>query len=260
MSEELKYAPALEKLGLEPFEFKDLLTSKMKKLFKKPEDLPNTSIEQATKCFCIRANIINPEKIDKRRSIANRFRLCIPFKRFRLPHSEESPRYRQEKRSRRQGGTNPSKSDHNEYHLQQAELFQELQEQEKLHSLWDDNGYLLEDGNDERCSIVSMCNKLDSITREYIEEYLEELNNHGKRRRQDRKVANRNSEFLEKLFLPCITIIIGRMSVDWATANDIMSKDGYKQWKEHVWALMTFAALSVVIDALSICPFYFILT
>ncbi|XP_031569625.1 uncharacterized protein LOC116304104 isoform X2 [Actinia tenebrosa] len=230
----------------------------MEKLFNGiTKELPspvNTSKKKAKRCLCIRANTTNSKVLDQGNRVAIRLRILEQFK-GKLSDLMKSPSCIQEE-TRSQGDINPSKSDHNEYHLEQAELFRELQKQGKLDSdSFDDNGYLLEN-NGKKCSIVSMCNKLDSITQEYIKEYEKEQKDPAKRRGQDREVAMRNGESLVKLFLPCIRIIMGRTSVDWAIANNIMSVNGYKQWKEHLWALMTFAALSVVIDALSKLPKY----
>lgn len=240
----LNYPPSLKKLGLERDEFEKVLKSKMIKLFDDDEDSLeehkiNKSIECAKKCFGIRPKSGNPDESDQR-NFANK----VMKKEGNLKDEKKTPQKLKRESSGR-GNTQYTKAENRKYHRKQFHLFTALNEQGKLEDdSFDENGFLLKPDEDP-CSIVEMCNKLDAVTKEFIEELKENA------RIPETAIAEDKRNSIKKLFDLCKSVVSGRVCVDWAVENDIMKKREYQNWQEHVWAIMTFAALLVVIDALS---------
>lgn len=242
------------KKGLEPKEFSFLLKSKMEKLLVDTAHLVQNSmitksIDDVKKRCCIRENITGSGQLDGRRSPANagmHNEGLIPTDQLSSPSSIQ-------RQPRGQGAQNPSTAVRSGYHVDQCSLFLELQRQNKLDSNFDPSGYLSE-ANGQHCTTEGMCNILDGITRTYIEEFKDLPNSAASGYSQTS--IQRDRESIRNIFDFCISVVRGRIYQDWAVENDIMSEDGYKQWREHVWVLMSFAALLVMIDVLSKKPKY----
>lgn len=237
----LDFPPALKKKGLEPNEFKILLVSKMTKLLFDCEEQNlqtgrlERSIEIATQCCVIRENITNPGMVDGRRRSTEQMR------NEGIQNLPSSPSNVQ-RQPRSRGSTNPIGQVHGGYHKKQHELFLKLQKQDNLESSFDGQGYFILQENGVRCTIEGMCNILDGITRRaYIAGDLP---------------GSTTRDSLREICGLLKSIVLGRIYVDWAVENDIMSEGGHKRWKEHVWALMSFAAFLVITDVLSKFPKY----
>lgn len=243
----LHYPPALKKLGLERDELRKLLKSKMTRFFKCNDgDLPPSVekiIENVIKDVGLRPTLGDSDKLDQRMS-ANK-KLADGK---HLKNTKDSPQKHQKESGGSQGNMQYIKEEKEKYHKKQYNLFLALKDQEKLKDDFDEKGYLLNQ-NGECCSTVVMCNKVDAITKKYTEELLE-LDDKTTAPGREEEIRN-NIESLNQMLEICISIVSGRICVDMAVENDIMTKDGYKQWQEHVWVIMTFAALFVIMDALS---------
>ena len=132
-----------------------------------------------------------------------------------------------------------------EYHKKQQDLFELL----KIKFPWlfhgiqigtngDNIGYLLH-GYGAAFTASKFCDKVDEITKEYIQK----LN-------QSTAEIEREKESLERVVSLCSSVMMLRFANDMCTPNDLMEKKEYRQWKEHIWVLISFCALCVILEML----------
>ena len=132
-----------------------------------------------------------------------------------------------------------------EYHKKQQDLFKYL----KIKFPWlfrgivigaygHNIGYLLH-GYGPTFLAGTFCDKVDEITKEYIQKL-----------RQSTTEIEREKESLERVVSLCSSIITLRFANDMCTPNDLMEKKEYRQWKEHMWVLISFGALCVILEML----------
>ena len=207
MTDEIKYKFHFMKRGPEPSEFYDCLTSKMDGfIIDLSEPEWKRAISIVTKRVCIRQNITDPTKVDRRR-YANR----LYIHRGLLPDHNESPQKAAEDSSRR-GVRKFTKKIHDKYKAKQKTLL----------------AYF------DHCfgsrSTRGFCNYIDQHTLSIIKLPVDGL-------------TSANLEILMIMLDLCEYVVMGRLAVDWAQPNNLIIARGWNNWREHMCVLISFAAM-----------------
>ena len=253
---QLRYKFKFEKRGLHGNEFEDCLTSKVDQLLegielKRIKTLKGDAIKDVRREVCIRENKSNPH-LDRRcpRGINNAIRGGV------LRHNDDTPMAHQNHPAE-QGGRKLNKNLSDFYHDKQRQLFEDhLLTHEELRDLLPDikvdpdknrKGYILHhDGIKwNQLNGTDFCNVIDEISVFFLREL--------KKLSQENREAFRNQwgNTLEAVYKCCLDISVWRNAVDWCFDNDLMalsSRQGYKDWKDHLMVLISFSALMAVVD------------
>ncbi len=232
------------KKGLEPKEFEDCLNSKVNELFKDSntgiKTLMKKRVEDVRKEVCIRVNKTN-NKIDNRSPKAERNMRKNNLK-------AATPEQDRQGTSGTQGIQRSDRRNTKRYHDEQHLLFSrvlipkftDVFDQISLKEVNKLKGYFFWRGNDQKLTTEEFCYVIDQITTEYIKYFFQLKDNTVNR-------AELNRAELQDVYDSCLSILLGRVAVDWSTENDLMSAGGYDVWKKHVLVEMSYAALAVVV-------------
>ena len=245
-----------KKRGLQGKEFEDCLTSKVDKLLisinlNGIDRLKGDTIKAVRQEVCFRENLSNPH-LDRRslRAIINAIRLGV------LRHDDDTPMAHQNHPAG-QGGQKLNKKMSDIYHEKQRQLFDNhLLTHEELRDLLPDikvdpdvnrKGYILHhDGIKwNQLNGTDFCNVIDEISVFFFGEL--------KKLSPENREAFRNKwgNTLKAVYECCLDISVCRNAVDWCFDNDLMaisSRQGYKDWKDHLMVLISFSALMAVAD------------
>lgn len=221
--ENLVYNFNFDKLGLEPDEYEQCLTSKVDSLVKDQSE----EIKKLTE-----VSIINVEGEVRVRQIGGKkdSRMDKRFKATQLYIDEgylkdyNDTFWKHNNRSgRSQGNEKKAKKWSKEYHKNEDGLWE-------INLLKSTSRRVDSDG-----STVSFCNAIDRVTAHLIRNLSE---------------GNQlNSTEVKKVYELCGRIVRGRTAVDWAIENNLFV-DRMDKWKNHVLVIMSYAALMVVADML----------
>lgn len=237
------------KRGLTPNEFEDCLTSKVDQLFEgfnthRIKTLMTNSVKEVRKNVCIRENRRN-NHLDRRHSVAL-FNLVVNDL---LSNEAATPMLDKQNTGGIPGTRRSDRRIVASYHDKQHRLFSELlipKFGDVFHNIYvkeNNKGFFFWRDNDEKLTPEECCNVIDQITTEYIKYFFQLHRNavnpdHNNDQRQAELQAERND---------CMSILSGRVVVDWCTENNLMVQRDYKEWKSHVMVEMSFAALTVVL-------------
>lgn len=213
------------KLGLEPSEYRQYLTSKVDRLVQgQPTDikeLTKDSIGKVLKEVCVRQ--INSEKdsrMDKRYKITQKY-ITDGYLR-----NIDDTFWKNNKDSGGQQGTVKHETTWvAKYHDNQETLWTVPCLKSRFRAV--DIEKILE----RKMSTVEFCDAIDKVTADIISSNPSTL----------------VKTHLERVFHLCGLIVQGRTAIDWAVENDFLRK-GFDVWKNHVLVVISFAALMVVAD------------
>lgn len=213
------------KLGLEPYEYKQYLTSKVKRLVQgRPNNiinLTNDSIGKVLKEVCVRQ--INSEKASR---MDRRFKITQKYISEGYLRSIDDTFWKNNEDSRGQQGTVEKKPTWvANYHDNQKTLWTVPCAKSRIRAV--DIEKMLK----MKMSTVEFCDAIDKVTADIISSDLSTL----------------DKTQLEEVFKLCGFIVRGRTAVDWAVENDFLRK-GFDVWKNHVLVVISFAALMVIAD------------
>lgn len=223
--ERLAYDFKFCKLGLEPNEYKQYLTSKVKRLVQGQRNiiinLTNDSIGKVLKEVCVRQ--INSEKdsrMDRRYSITQKYK-----DEGYLRDINDTFWKNNEDSGGQQGTVKKKKTWIANYHDKQKTLWTVPCVKSRFRAV--DIEKMLK----IKVSTVEFCNLIDKVTTDIISSNPSTL----------------DKTQLEEVFKLCGFIVRGRTAVDWAVENDFLCK-GFDVWKNHVLVVISFAALMVAAD------------
>lgn len=222
------------KRGLSHEEFEEALTSKVDELLKNVQ--PELKRDKGTCIAKVKEAALQEIKGNQRQGSLFDFY----FNTTRGRHMANSSGIRGTRRTGR-GYRNNIK----EYHKRQQDLFELL----KIKFPWlfhgiqigtngDNIGYLLH-GYGATFTASKFCDKVDEITKEYIQKLS-----------QTPSEIEWEKESLERVVSLCSSIMMLRFANDMCKPNDLMEKKEYMQWKEHLWVLISFGALCVILEML----------
>lgn len=226
--ERLAFEFKFEKLGLEPNEYKQCLTSKVDSLVQnqsiKIKNLTKRSIPKVLKEVCVRqiTSEENP-RMDQRYKITKKY-----IKEGYLRNVNDTFwKYNNETKGKR--GVKKKKDEWVEkYHDDQKKLLTATCLASRFDAR-DVQRILKREMSTEAC-----CNAIDKVTATLIRSDLSKL---------DKKEV-------EKVFELCGFNVRGRTAVDWAVENNLFHKN-YFVWRNHILMVMSLAALMVVADMTS---------
>lgn len=230
----IKYKFHFMKRGPEPNEFCDSLASKMDSLIetiglseaeqKSVDKTKKRAISMVKQRVCIRQNISDPTRVDRRRS-ANQ----LHADRGVLRNPNESPQKAAKDSSGRRGIVKFTKTTHTNYKAKQETLLAYL---ERFSDNTETEGY------DPHSNTEVFSNYIDHHTLSIIRLLL--VNG----------VKNLTSAKLEQLRIMldlCEHVVMGRVVIDWAQPNNFMTQSGWDNWRNHMYVLISFAAMLTVL-------------
>ena len=219
--EELRYKFRFDKLGLDPDEYEQCLTSKVDTLvLDQPEEIKNftkKSIKNVQKEVCVRQiEGKKDSRMDRRYNVNQKY-----IDEGYLEDSDDTFW----KNNARSGGS-------------QGNDRKTVQWNRKHH----ENETILRGTNllgpifravDDDASTVRFCNAIDEVTAHLIGNLSQGV--------------QLNIIEVEEVYELCGRIVRGRTAVDWAIENNLFI-DRMDKWKNHVLVIMSYAALMVVVD------------
>lgn len=218
---------SFQKRGPEPNEFCNILTSKMNGFItnsatdlseserKRVNATKTRAISVVKKRVCIRQNITDPTRVDGRRS-ANEYYVDRGI----LYDDYESPQESAERTSGRSGVTKFTKLTRSMYKAKEKAIRAYL-------DLFFEDSLIY----DPHSSAEEYCNYIDHYTLKII--HLA-LNN---------RLTLANIEILSMMIDLCEYIVMGRIVLDWAEPNDLMTQRGLDNWRKHTCVQISFAAM-----------------
>lgn len=244
-----KFEITLLKRGLEPNESESILLSKLSNIFEhqnvdlsENDDILET-VKDLRKKVCFRENI-SKSGLDQRNVVALRAYVDEQM----LPGEVATPMQLREETTGQRGLTRFDRQQVKLYHDRQHSLFSDPELlREKFCDLFPlivlkekDPGFFYHQ-NGVKFTTEDACRVIDKFTSEFIK-YLILVQNNGQ---VPPEWAPQNIPRIRSL---CLLILMGRRIVDWANDNDLLTKNSYEKWKNHVWIEMSYAALVVVLD------------
>ena len=236
---EIKYKFHFMKRGPEPKEFYDSLTSKMDGFIatidlSEPEEksineVKKRAVDTVKKNVCIRQNISDPTKVDKRR-FASKYYAKKGF----LPNRYVSPQKAAKDSSGRQGEVKYTKKTHSDYKTKQDKLIARLKYFDN--QIYDSNSST--EVYDSNSSTEEFCNYIDRYTLNIIK-LLVKL----KRLQLTTKLKILIINNISIMFDLCEHVVMGRIAVDWAQPNNLTTTSGWNNWRKHMCVLISFAAM-----------------
>ena len=214
---EIKYEFRFMKRGPEPSEFCDCLASKMDSFIatinlSEPEEKSmKCAISIVTKRVCIRQNITDPTRLDRRRYANQLYR-----HRGVLPDHNESPQKAAEDSSGRQGVVKFTKTTHANYKANQDELLTRL-----------DRFFESNESYNFGSPTEEFCNYIDQHTLSIIKLPVDSI----------------SVEILDIMLDLCEYVVMGRFANDWARLNNFVTASGWNNWRKHMCVLISFAAM-----------------
>ena len=238
---DLRYQMPIIKRGLLPEELEAGVKAKLKSLLG-GRDVPveyAASVEAIRKFFAVRSCVGNPDRLDQRCAATT-----VLADECKVPDRFTSPAKATKDTSGQQGVKRYDRTVRKSYHTEQVELFDLLLRSAKFPEgvKYSADGYLKR--GDTKMRSNDFCNTLDEVTRTYIAQANDEVTTVSDELKSIRA-------HLRGVFDKCKEILWERQCGSSAAANDIVSEDGYKQWKSHVCVIVSYGALIVVLDVLS---------
>ena len=222
------------------------------------------TVKEVSKIVCLRENETEPRNLDQRFSSPKKYEaegiipnvITSPMQHFKSQKDQE----------RKQGAEKlPNKKQRKQYHAKQHQLF--VDKWSKDQSFQDifclSNGkisslevkgisslYFIDNlGLSRRLNTAEFCDVIDKITLKYVEELNSIITTKGFNLTHD--AIERRKQNIDDIIAYCKGIVMGRFSVDMMVDNDLLNPDSYKQWREHVWVLISFSATLVLLLRLS---------
>lgn len=219
--EELRYEFRFDKLGLDPDEYGQCLTSKVDRLVQdQPEVIKNLtkkSIKNVQKEVCVRQIEGKKDSRMDRRYNANQNYIDEGY----LENIDDTFWKNNARSGGRQGNDKKTTQWNRKHHKNETKL-------------WGTN--LLRPifrPVDDDASTVRFCNAIDEVTAHLIGDLSQGV--------------QLNIIEVEEVYDLCKRIVLGRTAVDWAIENNLFI-ERVDKWKNHVLVNMSYAALMVVAD------------
>ena len=257
------YTVTLTKRGLTKQEFEASLEAKLRQFSIMDLGIIN-SVKEVSQSVCLRENETEPRNLDQRYSSTRKYEA-----EGIIPNVITSPMQHlksQKDQKRKQGAEKlPNKKQREQYHKKQHQLFvdkwsnnQNFQDifylrNGKISSL-EVKGisslYFIDNlGLSRRLNTAEFCDVIDKITLKYVEELNIIITTKGVNLTHD--AIERRKQEIDDIIVCCKGIVMRRFSVDMMVENDLLNPDSCKQWREHVWVLISFSAALVLLLRLS---------
>lgn len=245
--EQLNFNFKFDKRGLNQNEFEACLTSKVNSLLGAPtfiegiKTIKHDAIKEVRRKVCIQENKTRPH-LDQRseEAVKNHEKEGI------IRNKKDTPKKNKDVKCI-QGQQRKDKKWNKDLHDLQKELFEDHLPESGVNV--DNEGFLVRpdaDGNMVKLSGIQFCNEIDRISRKFLQK-LKDLKNKGPDVYTMQDIDKQQLE-LEPVFETCKKILVGRIGVDWAIDNNLMSDGGIKAWRDHVIVIISFSALTAVVE------------
>lgn len=247
------YRFKFDKRGLNQNEFEACLTSKVNALLERTpiegiKTIKDGAIKQVRKKVCIQENKTR-STLDQRseEAVKNHEKEGI------IRNKDDTPKKHKDERCK-QGQQRKDKKWNKDLHQQQKELFEKHLPASGFTDLppdiiVNDDGFLFRrnvEGNRDNLNGTEFCNEIDNISVEFLQK-LKSLKDDGPDNYTIQQIEEERLK-LEPVYENCKKILVGRIGVDWAIDNNLMSDGGHKAWRDHVIVIISFSALTAVVE------------
>lgn len=243
------------KRGLNQNEFEACLTSKVNALLGQPtliegiKTIKDDAIKQVRRKVCIQENKTRPH-LDQRskEAVNNHEQLGIIRDKKDIPKKHKNVKCKQ-------GQQRKDKKWNKDLHKEQRTLFEvNLPGFGPAFNLppaitVNDKGFLVRpdaDDNIFKLNGTQFCDEIDKISVKFLQK-LKGLKDDGPDKYTMQQIEDLRLK-LEPVYETCKKILVGRIGVDWAIDNNLMSGDGLKAWRDHVMVIISFSALMAVAE------------
>ncbi|XP_076089505.1 uncharacterized protein LOC143059819 isoform X2 [Mytilus galloprovincialis] len=221
--------PKLMKFGLEPHEVENLLISKVRCFL----DEPNIEvIQDIKKQTVLRQNVTGEGKLDKRRSSTK-----LLLAKGIIPNESDCPSKVKTDTSNKQGVTRFDNDLKKAYHKDQELFLQSVEALQLLDlptNIKVQGGYLKENGS--KITPEKFCEIVDGVTKKFLKKYSSDLV----------PVENIDSDDMKNAYESCEKVCTKRHLMDMAIQNDLLDKNSYDRWRDHILVYSSFAAFLYV--------------